>query len=234
MSNQPPSPFVSSFPFQNVEGNLFPPVCLKSHWDPTEMLRHILPQQKVDLPQDFRPLVKVCKQYVSSAHPVAAPMPPKNMVFPMGGEFYPPGRYAEAIDKESVLRTLDRPSIPGAPPPTMFPNKPATCTFQEAPSLIERPSPTPLFPSCPCPRPFCARTEQPADPSTIPLTLIAVVVSSTIPPNRTAMEPRSTMLTKTVFLRDNPCLTAVFLVFLLPSRRHAVRDPFSNQVDRPR
>ena len=108
MSNQPPSPFVSSFPFQNVEGNLFPPVCLKSHWDPTQMLRHILPQQKVDLPQDFRPLVKVCKQYVSSAHPVAAPMPPKDMVFPTGGEFYPPGRYAEAIDKESVLRTLDR------------------------------------------------------------------------------------------------------------------------------
>ena len=29
------------------------------------------------------------------------------MVFPMGGSFYPPTRYAEAIDKESSLRTLD-------------------------------------------------------------------------------------------------------------------------------
>jgi hypothetical protein len=29
------------------------------------------------------------------------------MVFPMGGSFYPPSRYADAIDKESILRTLD-------------------------------------------------------------------------------------------------------------------------------
>ncbi len=104
-----PSPFISQFPFENVEGNLFPPVCLQTHWDPTEMLRHILPQQKVDLPQDFRPWVKVCKNYVTSGPAIAAPMPPKDMVFPTGGEFYPPGRYAANIDKESVLRTLDHP-----------------------------------------------------------------------------------------------------------------------------
>jgi hypothetical protein len=99
----------SSYPFKNVEGNLFPPVCLKTHWDPTEMLRHILPQQKVGLPQDFRPWVKVCKNYVTSAPMIEAPLPPKNMVFPTGGEFYPPGRYSNNIDKESVLRTLDHP-----------------------------------------------------------------------------------------------------------------------------
>ena len=103
----PPSPFVSSFPFESVEGNLFPPVCLKTHWDPTEMLRHILPQQKVSLPLAFRPLVKICKQYVTSGPMVASPMPPTDMVFPTGGEFYPPGRYAAHIDDESVLRTLD-------------------------------------------------------------------------------------------------------------------------------
>ena len=72
------------------------------------MLRRILPQQHVTLPQDFRPLVKICKQYVTSGPATSSPMPPKDMVFPMGGEFYPPGRYAAAIDKESVLRTLDR------------------------------------------------------------------------------------------------------------------------------
>lgn len=104
-----PSPFVSQYPFSNIEGNLFPPVCLKTHWDPTKMLRHILPQQHIALPQDFRPLVKVCKQYVTSGPVAPSPMPPKNMVFPTGGEFYPPGRYAAAIDKESVLRTLDQP-----------------------------------------------------------------------------------------------------------------------------
>ena len=104
-----PSPFVGDYPFENVEGNLFTPVCLRTHWDPTEMLRHIIPQQKVGLPQDFRPWVKVCKNYVTSGPIIPSPMPPKNMVFPMGGEFYPPGRYAANIDKESVLRTLNHP-----------------------------------------------------------------------------------------------------------------------------
>ena len=107
--SQPPSPFVSQYPFQNVEGNLFPPVCLKTHWDPTQMLRHIIPQQRVALPEEFRPWVKVCKNYVTSAPAVSAPMPPADMVFPTGGSFYPPGRYAAAIDKESSLRALDQP-----------------------------------------------------------------------------------------------------------------------------
>jgi hypothetical protein len=31
------------------------------------------------------------------------------MVFPAGGEFYPPTRYSSAIDQESLLRRLDRP-----------------------------------------------------------------------------------------------------------------------------
>jgi len=106
---QPPSPFVSGFPFENVEGNLFTPVCLRTHWDPTQMLKHIIPQQKVGLPEDFRPWVKVCKNYVTSGPAIAAPMPPKDMVFPPGGEFYPPGRYAANIDQESILRTLDHP-----------------------------------------------------------------------------------------------------------------------------
>lgn len=106
---EPPSPYVEHYPFNGV-GNadsLFPPVCLRTHWDPTKMLRHIIPQQKVDLPQDFRPWVKVCKNYVTSGPAIKAPMPPKDMVFPPGGEFYPPGRYSAAIDQESKLRTLN-------------------------------------------------------------------------------------------------------------------------------
>ena len=104
-----PNPTLSQYPFQNVEGNIFTPVCLQTHWDPTLMLKYILPQQKVGLVQDFRPWVKVCKNYVTSGPAMEAPMPPSNMVFPKGGEFYPPGRYAQAIDDESVLRTLDKP-----------------------------------------------------------------------------------------------------------------------------
>jgi len=107
--NHPPSQTVSQYPFQNVEGNLFPPVCLRTHNDSTLIIKRTLPQQKVSLPMDFRPLVKICKQYVTSAPPMEAPMPPSDMVFPTGGGFYPPGRYSNAIDKESVLRTLDHP-----------------------------------------------------------------------------------------------------------------------------
>ena len=100
----------SDFPFQpagTMEG-LYPPVCLRSHWDPTAMLRLILPNQHVDLPMDFRPYVKVCKDYVTSAPAIPAPLPPKDMVFPKGGEFYPPGRYSAAINNESKLFYLDR------------------------------------------------------------------------------------------------------------------------------
>lgn len=87
---------------------LYPPMCIRSHWDAGMILRWTLPDQHVGLPMDFRPYTKVCKNYVTSAPAVEAPLPPKNMVFPMGGEFYPPGRYSENIDKESVLRYLDR------------------------------------------------------------------------------------------------------------------------------
>jgi hypothetical protein len=99
-----------TFPFEpaGTMDGLFPPVCLRSHWDPTAMLKLILPNQHVDLPMDFRPYVKVCKDYVTSAPAIVAPLPPKNMVFPKGGEFYPPGRYSAAIDNESKLFYLDR------------------------------------------------------------------------------------------------------------------------------
>ena len=103
-----PSPFVSAYPFSAVKGNLFPPVCLTSHWDPTKMLRHILPSRHVTLPEDFRPLVKVCMEYKTSAPTREAPLPPSDMVFPTGGSVYPPGRYSAAIDQESALRTLDQ------------------------------------------------------------------------------------------------------------------------------
>ena len=106
--NHTPSPTVSQYPFENVEGNLFPPVCLRSHWNPSLIIERTLPQQKVSLALDPRPLTKVCKEYRGDPD-TPAPEPPSSMVFPMGGTFYPPSRYADAIDKESVLRTMDHP-----------------------------------------------------------------------------------------------------------------------------
>ena len=123
---QTPAQHNSQYPFENIEGNLFPPVCLKTHWDPTRMLKHIMPQQKVALPQDFRPWVKVCKNYVTSGPMVEAPLPPKDMVFPTGGEFYPPGRYAQSIDKESMLRTLNNPLDKWCPTTQYIPSEDST------------------------------------------------------------------------------------------------------------
>jgi len=102
----------SPFPIQGSPTKpLFPPVCLNYHWDPTMVLQRILPLgSQVALPLDPRPWQRVCLSYQNSGDDVErAPIPPKDMVFPSGGEFYPPNRYSQAIDNESLLRRLDRP-----------------------------------------------------------------------------------------------------------------------------
>lgn len=90
---------------------LFPPVCLRYHWDPTMVLQRTLPLgPAVPLPLDPRPWTKVCLSYVNSGDSQEqAPTPPTSMVFPSGGEFYPPTRYSQAVGNESLLRRLDRP-----------------------------------------------------------------------------------------------------------------------------
>ena len=87
----------------------FPPVCLNSHWDPTMIYKRSVPTSLVPLPVDFRPYTKVCLEYRTSAAGQAAPEISDDMVFPQGGEVYPPDRYIRAINKESLLRRLDRP-----------------------------------------------------------------------------------------------------------------------------
>lgn len=101
---------VQQFPFGS-EGpkDFFPPVCLKSHWDPTAILRHTLPTQNVSLPTDPRPWTRICMEYTSAGTNEEAPPVPLDVALPSGGQFYPPTRYMAAIDNESKLRRLDRP-----------------------------------------------------------------------------------------------------------------------------
>ena len=87
----------------------FPPVCLKTHWDPTKIYSRTVPTSLIALPVDFRPYTKVCLEYRTSAAGQNAPVISDDMVFPQGGEVYPPDRYLRAVDKESQLRRLDRP-----------------------------------------------------------------------------------------------------------------------------
>ena len=100
-----------SFPFENADNkNLFPPVCIRSHWDPEQIIRRTLPNSApIPTPLTPRPWTKVCMNYTTTADFEDAPRPADHVVFPSGGEVYPPSRYREAIDNESLLRRLDRP-----------------------------------------------------------------------------------------------------------------------------
>lgn len=101
---------VSTYPFTDSSNkNLFPPVCLSSHWDPTMIYRKIVPAQQVALPMDFRPYTKVCLEYKTTGPAEPLPYVPENLVFPMGGEFYPPQRWSEHIDNDTLTKRLDRP-----------------------------------------------------------------------------------------------------------------------------
>ncbi len=103
-------PRESDFPFKgSTTYPFYPPVCLREHWDRSAVVKHVLPNQLVPLPMDFRPYTKVCRQYRTTAPPIPAPAPPASMVFPPGGEFYPPTRYSAAINVESSLFRLDQP-----------------------------------------------------------------------------------------------------------------------------
>lgn len=100
------------FPFEDAKvqtPNMVPPVCLRSHWDPEQIIRRTLPTSSLTLPLDPRPWTKVCMTYTTSSDFEEAPRPPNNLVLPSGGTFYPPSRYKEGINDESRLRRLDRP-----------------------------------------------------------------------------------------------------------------------------
>lgn len=89
--------------------DFFPAVCLKSHWDPTQILKRTLPEQYVAQPLDPRPWTKICMEYTTAGGQEPAPEVSAGAVLPQGGQFYPPGRYSAAIDAESKLRRMDRP-----------------------------------------------------------------------------------------------------------------------------
>jgi hypothetical protein len=88
--------------------DFFPAVCLKTHWDPSAILRHTLPGGYVPQPLDPRPWTRICMEYTTAGAQEPAPETNPNIDMPNGGQFYPPGRYAAAIDNESKLRALDR------------------------------------------------------------------------------------------------------------------------------
>jgi hypothetical protein len=45
----------------------FPPICVKSHWDPTMVTSHILPTVQRNLAEDPRPSTKICTSYYNTS-----------------------------------------------------------------------------------------------------------------------------------------------------------------------
>ena len=91
----------SVFPFDdaNVQNpNIFPPVCLRTHWDPEKIIHRTLPAVQVATPLEPRPWTKICMNYVTSQDFEHAPRPNDNLVMPSGGVNYPPTRFIESID----------------------------------------------------------------------------------------------------------------------------------------
>jgi hypothetical protein len=102
----------ADYPFDSSKGTdqgMFPPVCLRSHWDPEQIIRRTLPAHQLSVPLEPRPWTKVCLEYTTTQDFQEAPRPHDDLVMPTGGTNYPPSRYKEAIDNESLLKRLDRP-----------------------------------------------------------------------------------------------------------------------------
>lgn len=101
--------FDETLTFQNV----FPPVCLKSHWDPSALSKYILPEDlRVPLPVDPRPLFRTCAKYynltpISEQTKLDSQVRSKlDLAVQPGGSFrgVPNEVFVKHIDKESDLR----------------------------------------------------------------------------------------------------------------------------------
>lgn len=119
----------------------YPPICLRSHWDPTMLIRHVLPEllNPYEQPLDPRPSTKISTAYYNESAgdaPVQAPTPEnsripippallmseRRLVTPYTGVPYlPPGGtasrgvpyplYQQNVDAESDLQLLYLPLV---------------------------------------------------------------------------------------------------------------------------
>lgn len=110
----------------------FPPVCIRTHWDPSRLATYVLPNLTHPIQPAFdpRPATFICTQYYTTSPGDASLAAPKNTpqhvpssllggkqvnhipsaVFPPGGAAgrgFPYSQYANAINSESDLYRLD-------------------------------------------------------------------------------------------------------------------------------
>jgi hypothetical protein len=115
-------------------GEAFPPICLRSHWNPTALTNHILPSATFrDLSLDPRPASKICTSYYTSSAGDASIPAPKEFrpqipaallnnettqrvedagVVPPGGAAgrgFPYAQFAKNVGKETDLLRINEP-----------------------------------------------------------------------------------------------------------------------------
>lgn len=89
----------------------FPPLCLKTHWNPTAVSDHILPKFQHTMTLDPRPSSKICTAYYTlygNDAPIQSPA--RETVFPPGGKAglgFPSSGFQPSA--ESELLRLDEP-----------------------------------------------------------------------------------------------------------------------------
>ena len=114
----------------------FPPVCIRSHWDPTMVTSHILPTGQRDLATDPRPSTKICTSYYNTSmgdagiqasyndQPLTVPsaflggfkrpvsQTPNVSVMPPGGAAslgFPFSAYQQRVDMETDVLRINEP-----------------------------------------------------------------------------------------------------------------------------
>ena len=112
----------------------FPPICIRTHYNPTDISKHILPTVQRNLPQDPRPSTKICTAYYSSSPgdksitnlkipkpptiPIALlggsdiPIPPDAAYYPPGGAAslgFPYSQYVHHINTEIDILRINEP-----------------------------------------------------------------------------------------------------------------------------
>ncbi len=89
----------------------FPPICITTHWDPTLVSRHVLPQQaSAPLAEDPRQAVRICTSYYSLAREDkerTIPPAPLQFIAPHGGL----ASQSQPQEKLNIPATLFGPAI---------------------------------------------------------------------------------------------------------------------------
>jgi len=96
---------VNGFLQERTFNVMFPPVCIKSHWDAGAFSKHVLPEDlKIPLPVDPRPLVRNCTVYATTAQAeVKEDKIKRSQLEPIGRSKMAYERFAKNINAESDL-----------------------------------------------------------------------------------------------------------------------------------